>query len=292
MPDAAVSHRRSGGVARIRRFAREFMRRRNAVVGGGVVLIVVLVSLFPSVVAPYNPIQMNPAVALQPPSSQHLFGTDLFGRDVFSRVVHGGGRSLQLGVVAVVIAVVLGGTLGLVAGFYGGRTDAVIMRFVDILLAFPSILLALLVVYVLGSGTLNLMIAVGIAAAPDYARIVRGSTLAIREQAFVEAARALGGRDLRLILAHVTPNILAPVIVMATLGLASAILVASALSFLGFGASPPSPEWGVMLNEGRQLLTRAWWLSTFPGIAIMVTVLGCNLLGDGIRDLSDPRMRR
>ncbi len=282
------SQRRTG----LARFVRDFVKRRNAVVGGTVLLIVVLVSLFPGLVAPYDPIRMNPAVALQPPSAEHLFGTDLFGRDVFSRVVHGGGRSLQLGVVAVVIAVLLGGTLGLAAGYYSGRTDAVIMRFVDILLAFPSILLALLVVYVLGAGTLNLMIAVGISAAPGYARIVRGSTLSIREQAFVEAARALGVRDVRLILRHVTPNILAPVIVMATLGLASAILVASALSFLGFGASPPSPEWGVMLNEGRQLLTRAWWLSTFPGVAIMVTVLGCNLLGDGIQDLSDPRMYR
>ena len=260
---------------------------------GGVMLIIIILSaLLAPAISPYEPIKTNQRTSLKPPTLDHPMGTDRFGRDIFSRVLWGGRLSLPVGVVSVVIAAVIGVVFGLISGFYGGRIDAVIMRFVDLLLAFPGILLALAIIAVLGDSLFNLMIAVGIASIPDYVRITRATVLSVREREYVLAARTIGSRDHVLVLRHILPNITAPLIVLATLGMASAIITGSALSFLGLGIKPPTPEWGNMLAEGREFLQRAWWVAFFPGLAIMVTVLSINLLGDGLRDALDPRMTR
>ncbi|MBM3449458.1 MAG: ABC transporter permease [Armatimonadetes bacterium] len=269
---------------------RALMRNRSAKVGAIVLAIVICASVFAPFVAPRDPIDVVGDRRIEAPSLEFPMGTDTLGRDNLSRVIYGGRISLRLGLISVGIAAVTGTGLGLVSGYYGGWTDNVIMRFVDILLAFPSILLALMIVYVLGPGTNNLMIAVGLSAMPGYARVVRGSVLSARELTYVEAARALGVGNRRIVLRHILPNVLSPVLVLSTLGMASAILAAAGLSFLGFGATPPTPEWGVMVNEGRPHLVQAWWMTTFPGLAMMITVLGFNLFGDGLRDALDPSL--
>jgi ABC-type dipeptide/oligopeptide/nickel transport system permease subunit len=242
-------------------------------------------------VSPRDPIRTAPRTALQPPGGAYWLGSDQLGRDVASRVLHGGRISLTVGAIAVTIAVAVGAPIGLIAGFYGGRLDMLIMRVMDVLLAFPGILLALAIVSVLTPGLTNVMIAVGLSAVPTYARLVRGSVLAARENLYVEAARALGIRDPSILARHILPNVVAPLVVTATLGLGTAILAAAALSFIGLGSQPPQPEWGRMLSEGRDYLREAWWISTFPGLGIMLTVLGMNLLGDGLRDVLDPRLK-
>jgi peptide/nickel transport system permease protein len=240
-------------------------------------------------VAPHSPIEQDLARRIEAPSAEHLFGTDDFGRDLFSRVLYGSRISLAVGVVAVLLGLVVGGTLGLVAGYYGGAADLLLMRAVDVLLAFPAILLAIAVVAALGPSLTNAMIAVGITGIPVYARLVRGVVLQVKDLEFVTAARALGARDGRILFRAVLPSCLAPILVQSTLGLATAILDAAGLSFLGLGAQPPTPEWGAMLSQGRQLVLDAPWALTFPGLAILASVLGFNLLGDGLRDLFDPR---
>jgi peptide/nickel transport system permease protein len=268
------------------------LRRSPGAVVGIVILVLVIGSaVFAPVVAPSDPITMYADRRISPPDVRAWFGTDLLGRDILSRVIHGGRISLRLGLISVGIAAALGTMLGLTSGFYGGAVDLVIMRGVDVLLAFPSILLALIIVFVLGPGTFNLMVAVGLSAMPSYARVIRGSVLATRSLTFVEAARAIGADNRVILLRHILPNVLSPVLVLSTLGMAAAILAAAGLSFLGFGASPPTPEWGVMINEGRPYLVQAWWMSTFPGLAIMLTVLGFNLFGDGLRDALDPSLQ-
>jgi peptide/nickel transport system permease protein len=252
----------------------------------------VLAALGAPLISPYDPIKASQRTSLEAPSAAHPMGTDRFGRDILSRVLWGGQLSLPVGFVSVLIAAVFGISLGLLAGYHGGRIDAVIMRTVDLMLAFPGILLALAIVAILGSSLLNLMIAVGIASIPDYVRITRGTVLSIREREFVQAARTIGARDTAIIVRHILPNILPPVIVLATLGMASAIITGSTLSFLGLGIKPPTPEWGNMLDEGRGFLQRAWWVAFFPGLAIMLTVFSINLLGDGLRDALDPRLKR
>ena len=264
---------------------------RSAVVGGTVLIIIVLLALIAPLVAPYDPIKTNQRLSLEAPSPEHLMGTDRFGRDIFSRVLYAGQTSLPIGIVSVAIGVLFGVSLGLAAGFYGGWFDNLSMRFVDLLLAFPGILLALAIIAVLGSSLTNLMIAVGIAAIPDYVRITRGTVLSVKEREYVLAARVIGCRGPLIVVRHVLPNVVAPVIVLATLGMAAAIITGSALSFLGLGIKPPTPEWGNMLAEGREFLQHAPWVAFFPGAAIMVTVLAINLLGDGLRDALDPRMR-
>ncbi len=266
-------------------------RHRGALIG----LLILAALAAMAVAAPWlsarDPIRTAPREALQPPGARFVLGSDQFGRDVASRVLHGARVSLLVGVISVSIAVGLGAPLGLVSGYYGGRLDALIMRVMDVMLAFPGILLALAIVSVLSPGLGNVMIAVGLSAVPGYARLVRATVLSAREHLYVEAARALGGRDGGILVRDILPNVVAPLIVTATLGLGGAILSAAALSFLGLGSQPPQPEWGRMLSEGRDYLREAWWISTFPGLGILLTVLAMNLVGDGLRDVLDPRLK-
>ena len=266
------------------------LRHRGALIG--LVILGALATM--AVAAPWisarDPIRTAPREALQAPGARFVLGSDQFGRDVASRVLYGARVSLLVGVISVSIAVGLGAPLGLVSGYYGGRLDALIMRVMDVMLAFPGILLALAIVSVLSPGLGNVMIAVGLSAVPGYARLVRATVLSAREHLYVEAARALGGRDGGILVRDILPNVVAPLIVTATLGLGGAILSAAALSFLGLGSQPPQPEWGRMLSEGRDYLREAWWISTFPGLGILLTVLVMNLVGDGLRDVLDPRL--
>ena len=266
------------------------LRRNRMAIAGGILLIGFLfLAIFAPLVAPYDSLQQDLYNRLSPPSFDHPFGTDDFGRDILSRVILGSRISLRIGVLAVLIALILGTTIGLTAGYWGGILDQLLMRAMDLMLAFPSILLAIGIVAILGPGLENAMLAIGIVAVPQYARLVRASTLSVREMDYVQAVRALGAGDLRIIGFTVLPNCLAPLIIQATLGLATAILDAAGLSFLGLGAQPPIPEWGAMLSQGRELILRAPWVLTFPGLAIISTVLAFNLLGDGLRDSLDPR---
>ena len=273
---------------------RRLKRNKMAVLGLIILIILVLLAVFADVIANYDNvvIKQNLAHRLQGPSAAHWLGTDEFGRDIFARLVHGTRVSLQVGIVAVGISIVIGGILGAVAGYYGGKLDNTIMRIMDIFLAVPSILLAIAIVSALGPSIINLMLAISISSVPSYARIVRASVLSIRDQEFIEAAKAIGASNTRIIFRHIITNSLAPVIVQATLGVASAILSTAGLSFIGLGIQPPAPEWGSMLSGGRQYLRYAWWVTTFPGVAIMITILSLNLLGDGLRDALDPRLKQ
>lgn len=267
-------------------------RNRLAMIGLAIVVILILVAVFADFIAPYGYAKQNIRETLQSPSMKHLCGTDQFGRDIFSRIIYGSRISLKVGFIAVSIAMVTGGLLGAISGYYGGKLDNLIMRVMDVLLSIPQILLAIAIAASLGPGLFNLMIAVGISSIPGYARIVRGSVLSIRNQEFVEAARAMGSGDLRIILRHILPNCMAPVIVQATLGVAFAILTAAGLSFIGLGIQPPSPEWGAMLSGGRVYIRDHSYMTFFPGLAIMVTILALNFLGDGLRDALDPKLKR
>ena len=273
---------------------RRLKRNKMAVLGLVILIILVLLAVFANVIANYDNvvIKQNLSQRLQAPSAAHWLGTDEFGRDIFARLVHGTRVSLQVGIIAVGISIVIGGILGAIAGYYGGKLDNIIMRIMDIFLAVPSILLAIAIVSALGPSILNLMLAISISSVPSYARIVRASVLSIRDQEFIEAAKAIGASNTRIIFRHIIPNSLAPVIVQATLGVASAILSTAGLSFIGLGIQPPAPEWGSMLSGGRQYLRYAWWVPTFPGVAIMITILSLNLLGDGLRDALDPRLKQ
>jgi peptide/nickel transport system permease protein len=275
----------------IRANIRPLLHNKGAVAGLIVLAILVSAAVLAPVLPLPNPIQIDSTHALYSPGTPFLFGSDQYGRDVFSRVIYGGRVSLMVGPIAVVIALVPGVALGLVAGYYGRWVDTVLMRIVDVMLAFPGILLALGIVAVLGPSLTSLMIAVGISSIPTYARLTRGSVLSARENLYVDAARVVGARDSTILLRHILPNVVAPVIVVSTLGVGAAILVAATLSFLGLGSQPPTPEWGRMLSEGRQYLREEWWIATFPGVAIMLTVLALNILGDGLRDALDPRLR-
>ncbi len=271
-----------------------FRLRRNRGAMAGLVALIALaaMALFAQVIAPYDPIQVRMGVALQPPSTAHLLGTDEFGRDILSRIMFGARVAFQIGFLAAVIALGIGVTLGMIAGFYGGGiVDQVIMRLVDVMLGFPYLLLAMIIVAILGPSLVNAMIAVGIVNVPIYARLVRGSVLAVREREYVQACRAVGGNGPRIVIRHILPNILSPIIVQATLGVGQAIINAAGLSFLGLGAQPPAAEWGAMLASGREYILRAPWVGAFPGMAIFVMVLGLNLLGDGLRDALDPKLK-
>ena len=279
-------------VGQARDFGRRLRRSRGAVVGATILALLVAVALTAPLVAPFDPIKVSEET-LYSPGVPYLLGTDQYGRDILSRLMHGAGISLVIGLISVGIAASLGVALGMIAGYYGGKVDAACMYVVNVMLAVPGILLALAIVTVRGKPSIeNLMIAVGISGIPTYARLVRGSVLAAKENVYVEAARVLGAPTRIILLRHLLPNVIAPVIVAATLGTGTAILAAASLSFLGLGSQPPSPEWGRMLSEGRAYLRDQWWISTFPGVVIMLTVLAMNLLGDGLRDALDPRLKR
>jgi peptide/nickel transport system permease protein len=271
---------------------RQLRRNRTAMIGAAILLIEIILAIGAPVFAPYDPLDQNPRAALQAPSREHLMGTDDTGRDLFSRVIWGARISLRVGVVSVLIGGGIGILLGVIAGFRGGWLDNLIMRFMDLLLAFPGILLALGIIAILGPGLSNVMLAVGISSIPAYTRVARGSTLALREREFVTSARSIGAQDRRIMLRYILPNVLPPLVVLATLGIAGAILTAAGLSFIGLGAVPPTPEWGAILTLGRKYINQAWWYTTFPGVAIMITVLGINMLGDALRDALDPKLRR
>jgi peptide/nickel transport system permease protein len=265
-------------------------RNRLAIAGAALVVVVLIAGLLSPLVAPFDPTLITPD-ALAPPTRAHLFGTDDLGRDIFSRVLYGARISPLVGLLAVAISASVGVTMGLIAGYAGGPADNVLMRVVDILLSFPGIVLAIGVVAILGPGLNHALVAVGIAGIPTFARVVRGSVLVEKEKEYVEAARLLGVPTPRLLLLHILPNVLAPVLVLSTLSVAGAILAAAGLSFIGLGAQLPTPEWGAMLSQGRNYLAVQWWVAAFPGAAIAMTVLGVNLMGDGIRDVLDPRLR-
>jgi len=270
---------------------RRAVRSTNLVVGAAILIVVIGSAVFAPQIAPYSPIDQAFSDQLRSPSPVHWFGTDEFGRDIFSRVIYGARIALVIGTLADGIAVLLGVLLGVVAGYFGGRVDAAIMRSVDVMLAFPYLLLAMIVVAILGPSLTNAMIAIGIVYTPQFARLVRGAVLGIRGQEFVEAAGAVGAGAVRILGRHVLPNVLSPIIVLATLTVGFTIVETAGLSFLGLGATPPTPEWGSMLATGRSFMLTAPWIATFPGLAILVTVVGFNLVGDGLRDLLDPRLR-
>ncbi|OYQ34864.1 dipeptide ABC transporter permease DppC [Niveispirillum lacus] len=275
-----------------------FRRNKGAVLGLVIVLALSFVAIFADFVAPYDPAEQFRDFVLLPPawveggSWAFPLGTDDIGRDMLSRLIHGARLSLFIGLLVVTLSLVVGVALGLLAGFYGGASDTLIARFMDILLALPSLLLAIVVAAILGPGLVNAAIAVSVVIVPHYARLTRASVMAERGREYVTAARLAGASDARLMLVTILPNCAAPLIVQATLGFSTAILDAAALGFLGLGAQPPTPEWGTMLSSSLQFLQRAWWVVTFPGMAILITVLAFNLMGDGLRDALDPKLKR
>ena len=272
-----------------KRALRRLLRRRTAVFGLIVVVLMALLAIFAPWVAPFDPLATSFAIVRKAPSAAHWFGTDEVGRDLLARVIYGGRASLAAGVIAVSIAVGCGVPLGMLAGYAGGLIDAVISRITDAMLAIPFLILAIALAAFLGPSLGNAMIAIGITATPIFVRLARGQVLAVRAEDFVEAARAVGNPPLRILLRHILPNILPPVIVQATLAIAAAIIAEASLSFLGLGQQPPAPSWGSMLNTAQRFLTQAPWMAIFPGLAIFVTVLAFNLLGDGLRDALDPK---
>ena len=273
---------------------RRLKKNRMAMLGLAIVVFLVVLAVCADFLFDYNEvvIKQNTAIRLQGPSAEHWFGTDEFGRDILARLVHGGRISLVVGVIAVAIALVLGGTLGAISGFFGGKVDMIISRAMDILLAVPSLLLSITIVSALGPSIINLMIAIAVSSVPGYARIVRSSVMTVRDNEFVEAAKAIGANDAQIIASHILPNCLAPIIVQVSLKVASAILSTSGLSFLGLGVKAPTPEWGSMLSGGRAYLRNAPHLTVFPGLCIMLTILSMNLLGDGLRDALDPKLKQ
>src|SRR6516164_9271768 len=275
----------------LRGFVRRFRSNRIGMTGAAIVLGCVLVAVLAPILAPYGPEETHPNWKLYPPNEYFLFGTDEFGRDIFSRILYGAQISLEVGFISVTLALVAGGVSGLVAGFFGGWSDAVIMRCMDVLFAFPAILLAIGIMAVLGTGITNAMLAIGIVYAPSFARLTRASVLSLKEMEFVQAARVLGLNEARILWRHVVPNTLSPLIVQISFALSTAILTEAALSFLGLGTPPSVASWGSMLSASRRYVELDPWPAIFPGLAIMLLVLGFNLFGDGLRDVLDPRLR-
>ena len=279
-------------------FWRGFSANHGALAGLVIVVFVLLLALFAPVVAPYAPDLTDNAVFLKPPfwqeggSTAHLLGTDAIGRDILSRLIHGARLSLVIGIAVVALSVVVGTILGLTAGYFKGVFEIAVMRLMDIILTLPSLLLAIVIVAILGPGIMNAMLAVAVVVLPHYVRITRAAVISETSRDYVTAARMNGAGHLRLMFSEVLPNCMAPLIVQASLGVSTAILDAAALGFLGLGAQPPSPEWGTMLADAREFVLRAWWVVTFPGLAILITVLAFNLLGDGLRDALDPKLKR
>lgn len=270
------------------------LRNKMAMLGLFILVVLALAAIFADVIADYDTmvVAQNISERLQGPSAAHWFGTDEFGRDIFARIIHGSRVSLTVGLISVSVSLIIGGSLGAFAGFYGGRVDNVIMRIMDIFLAVPSILLAITIVAALGTNLVNVMLAIGVSGIPTFARIVRAAVMGVKDQEFVESARAIGAGSVTIIFREILPNCMAPIIVQSTLSVASAILSTASLSFIGLGVQPPDPEWGAMLSSGRNFLRDAVHITLFPGLAIIITILALNLLGDGLRDALDPRLKQ
>ena len=267
-------------------------KNKAALVGGFLIILFIITAFVGPFLLSQDPNEVQVANKLQPPSAEHWFGTDNYGRDIFTRIIYGMELTLRVGFLSVAIGGAVGVVFGIIAGYYGGWIDTVIMRIMDVLLAFPGILLALAIVSVLGGSLRNVIIAVAIYSVPAFARIVRGSTLSVRKLEYIDAVRALGASDTRIIFKHILPNIMSPIIVQATLRIATAILTASGLSFLGLGVQPPTPEWGAMMSDGRNFIVDAPHIILFPGLMVVIVVLAFNIFGDGIRDAMDPKMNR
>ncbi len=270
----------------------QIRHNRSASIGLSIIVFFILVAFFAPLLAPHDPIVQDISMRKTPPmTAGYILGADDLGRDILSRIIYGSRVSMMIGVVAVGIAIIFGSLIGIVSAYYGGWIDVIIMRIIDIMLAFPFIILTIIIVSIMGPSLFNAMIAIGVSQVPRYARVVRASVLAEKENDYVLAERSLGTGDLELMFRSIFPNCLAPVSVQATLGIGSAILESAALSFLGLGAQPPTPEWGLMISDGKEFITNAWWIVTMPGIATLLAVLGFNLLGDGLRDILDPRLK-
>ncbi|MCG7346467.1 ABC transporter permease subunit [Sporosarcina sp. ACRSL] len=292
-PAADIGQRRSNPrVEAYKAFWRRLRKNKAAVVGGVLILLFVLTGFIGPYLTSIDPNATQISNKLKPPSAEHWFGTDNYGRDIFTRIIHGMSITMKVGFFSVALGGVVGVFLGIISGYYGGKLDTFIMRIMDVLLAFPGILLALAIVSVLGGSLQNVIIAVGIFSVPAFARIVRGSTLSVRKLEYIDAVKALGATDGRIIFKHILPNVLSPIIVQLTLRIATAVLTASGLAFLGLGAKPPTPEWGAMLSEGRTYMREAPHLVLFPGVAIVIVVLAFNIFGDGLRDALDPKMKK
>ncbi len=271
---------------------RRFQKNKMAMLGLCLIAIMILGAVFANVIAPYGYDDQILKERLQKPSAAHIMGTDNLGRDIFSRILYGARVSLQVGLISVGIGALIGSVMGSLSAFYGGYVDSILMRVVDVMIAMPGILLAIAICAALGAGLFNTMIAVGISTVPTYARVVRSSVMTIKQQEYIEAAKAIGASDRRVILRHIIPNSLAPIIVQASLGVARAILSAASMSFIGLGIQPPNPEWGAMLSAGRSYIRNFPHMVFYPGLAIMITIFGLNLFGDGLRDALDPRLKR
>ncbi len=275
----------------LRLFMASFARNRTAVFGAVTIIVFVVAALIAPLL-PTDPLEQDYDALMLPPSIEHPIGTDSLGRDNLTRLIYGGRVSLQVGLLAMLLATTVGVTVGLVAGFFGRWTDSILMRIVDVILAFPALLLAILMVAILGPSLRNAMLAIAVGFIPPFARITRANTLSLREKEFVESARAIGCGPVRIMFRTILPNTVSPIIVQASLGMSYAILIEASLSFLGLGIQPPTPSWGYMLTAGREFITIAWWLTTFPGLAIFLVVIAWNFIGDGIREALDPRQRR
>jgi len=271
---------------------KRFLKSKMALLGLAVVIFVVLSSLSADIVAPFSPLKLSLSNRIKAPSGNHIFGTDHFGRDILSRVLYGGRVSLQVGLFSVMLAALVGIILGAIGGYFGGRIDYLIVLFMDALISFPTLLLAIGLMAVMGPGVKNIIIALALVFIPTYGRVVRGSVLSIRQKEYIEAARNAGSGHLKIIFLHVLPNTMAPLIVITTISVANAILIEAALSFLGLGVPPPAPSWGNILSDGRNFISQAPWLTIFPGLAITLSVLGFNTLGDGLRDVLDPKLKQ
>lgn len=276
---------------RFKSFLYRIKRSPLTLVGIGIILCLVFTAIFASWIAPYDPYHLDPSNRLKPPSPKNWFGTDTAGRDMLSRIIFGTRISIRIGATVVFLAVISGCLIGLFSGYLGGKFDEVVMRITDVFFSVPYLVLAMAITAALGPSLLNAMFSLSMVWWPIYARLIRGQVLQIREAPYIEAARALGASRRRIIFRHILPNALTPIIVQASLDFGNAIMYAAALSFIGLGAQPPTPEWGAMISLARNYLQDSWWFATFPGLAILVTVIGFNLLGDGMRDMSDPRLR-
>ena len=281
----------SGSFNNFKEFYKRLSKNKAALIGGCLILFLILVAIVGPYLTTYDPNETDYSVKFESPSAEHWFGTDHHGRDIFTRVIHGLGITMTIGILSTILGGIVGIILGIVSGYYGGKVDTVIMRLMDILLAFPGILLALALISILGPSRENVIFAIALFAVPNFARIVRGSTLSVKNLEYIDAMKALGASDLRIICLHIFPNILSPIIVQGSVFMASAVLSASGLSFLGLGEQPPSPELGALLSDGRDFIWEAGHIAFFPGLAIMLIVLAFNVFGDGLRDALDPKMK-